>query len=94
MAKKSGRRTRRTHNAEFKARVASAAVREAKTLAELAAHHRRLSRWMSPELCYAVAHCLADPASSAGRLSHTSVGSNQLRMSRLYRSGCLDRACA
>ena len=49
MVKKSARRTRRTHSPVFKARVALAAVREDKTLAELCKefelHATQITEW-------------------------------------------------
>ena len=49
MVKKSARRTRRTHTRAFKARVALAAIREDKTLAELRkqfkVHASQITQW-------------------------------------------------
>lgn len=46
MVKKSGRRTRRTHNAEFKGRVALAALGDNKTLAEqFEVHPNQITEW-------------------------------------------------
>ena len=95
--KSSGRRTRRVFNAEFKAKVALAALREDKTLAELCQqyelHPAQITEWKKQLLERA-----SDVFGSAGKLSspvdlgplHAKIGQQALEIDFL--EGALTKA--
>lgn len=95
--KASGRRTRRTHNPAFKARVALAAVREDRTLAELCEafelHPNQIAEWKR-QLLERAAEVFETGAARAEAVNlaplHAKIG--QLALENDFLEGALTKA--